>query len=297
MKRRSTRKRLFIILLTAVVILALVLYVGLPMGSALVAVTPQTSPDDPAPDGFSDLTLTTDDGLTLAAWYAPPDNEMAVMLVHGAGSGRASTVDYARMLHEAGYGVLALNIRGFGDSEGPTNRLGWEATPDIAAAARFLSEQPDVRAIGALGLSMGGEILLGAAPDVPEIQAIVADGATYRTAADYESLPSNSPWYRSFSQHMFNTFVRLFSGTTPPDRSLRDSVRQAEGTQFLFIAAGAVADEIAYNTLFQDSAPGRSAVWVVPDAGHTGGFATAPDDYTERVISFFSQSLNGLSGE
>ena len=68
MKRRSTRKRLFIILLAAVIVLALVLYVGLPMGSALVAVTPQTSPDDPAPDGFSDLTLTTDDGLTLAAW-------------------------------------------------------------------------------------------------------------------------------------------------------------------------------------------------------------------------------------
>jgi pimeloyl-ACP methyl ester carboxylesterase len=291
MKRRSTRKRLLIILLATVVTLVLVLYVGLPAGSALAAVMPQSSSDGSAPEGFRDLALTTEDGLTLAAWYAAPDNGAAVILVHGAGSGRGSMIDYARMLRDAGFGVLALNVRGFGDSEGPTNRLGWEATPDIAAAAGFLSEQPDVQAIGGLGLSMGGEILLGAAADSPRVQAIVTDGATYRSAAEYESLPSNSPWYRSFSQHIFNAFVRLFTGTTPPERTLLDSIRRAEETQFLFVAAGADDDEIAYNTLFQEAAPARSALWVIPGVGHTAGYAANPEAYQARVADFFTQAM------
>ena len=68
----------------------------------------------------------------------------------------------AELLAKHGYGVLALDMSGHGESGGRTNRLAWLGTEDIAAAARYLAEQPGVRSVGALGSSMGGEAVLGA---------------------------------------------------------------------------------------------------------------------------------------
>ena len=291
MRRLFTRKRLIIGTGMIVLVVLLILYVGFPFGSALVTATPQTTSDGNAPDGFDHVTLTTGDGVQLAGWYAGPENGAAILLVHGGGDGRGSVRDYAAMLRAHGFGVLALNLRGFGDSAGQINRLGWRATEDIGTAIAFLNQQEGVNAVGGLGLSMGGEALLGAASAFPELKAIVADGATYRSAADYESLPENSAWYRSFSQNTFNAFVRLLTGDTPPERTLLDSIAQSSGTRFLLIAAGTNSDEVAYNTLFHEAVPERSALWVIPDVGHTAGYANDPDAYRTRVASFFNQAL------
>jgi pimeloyl-ACP methyl ester carboxylesterase len=293
MRRFFTRKRVLVSLVILVLLVLIVLYAGLPLGSALVAVAPQPASGGDAPAGFETVTLTTDDGINLAGWYAGPQNGAVILLLHGAGDGRGSLRDYAVMLREAGYGVLALNLRGFGDSEGQINRLGWRAPDDIGAAVQFLGAQDGVSTMGGLGLSMGGEALLGAASTYPELQAIVADGATYRPAADYESLPTNSVWCRSFSQHIFNAFVRLLSGNTLPERTLLDSVSESGDTQFLFIAAETLEDEVAYNTLFHEAAPDRSLLWVIPDIGHTGGFASAPASYRGQVLGFFDAVLGG----
>lgn len=291
MKRFFTRKRLIIAAGVFVLAALLVLYAVLPASMAAVAVAPQMAPDGDPPDGFRAVTLTTGDGAELAGWYADPENGAAILLLHGAGEGRGSLRDYAAMLRAHGFGVLAVNLRGFGDSTGQINRLGWNAGEDIGAAITFLDAQNGVESIGGLGLSMGGEALLGAASAYPELQAVVADGATYRTAADYESLPANNSWHRSFSQRIFNAFVRLFSGDAPPERTLLDSIVRASGTQFLFIAAGDGADEAAYNTLFHEAAPGRSALWVIPGVGHTAGFASDPDAYATQIVEFFSEKL------
>ena len=63
---------------------------------------------------------------------------------------------------------------------------GWYGDRDLIAAVAFLQHQRDVdpRRIGALGLSMGGEEAIGAATADPAIRAVVAEGATHRTAAD-----------------------------------------------------------------------------------------------------------------
>ena len=73
-----------------------------------------------------------------------------------------SGVDHARMLARHGYGVLLMNRRGEGDSEGDTNLFGWGGHGDIAAATDFLRSEEGIApdAIGGLGLSVGGEVLL-----------------------------------------------------------------------------------------------------------------------------------------
>lgn len=288
-KRAGRRFLRWVVLVVVVAIV--VLYIGLPLVMAFAAIAPQTTaPGDP-PDGFSELVLTTDDNVLLGAWYAEPDNGAAIILVHGAGSGRGSVRSYAEMLHTNGYGVLAVSMRGYGDSGGQINRLGWTGTQDIGAAVDFLTARDDVAHIGALGLSMGGEILLGAASTFPQINAVVADGATSRGVFDYVDLPMNQPLYRNFSQQVFTFFVRLLSGQNPPETTLVQSIAASEGTSYLFIAAGNVEDEAAFGSLFQDAAPDRSSLWVIPNTGHTAGFAAVPADYEARVIAFFDESL------
>lgn len=287
----SARRRLLIILTVVVIVLLAAVYIGMPTVMAVAAVTPSGgSPGDP-PESFESVSLTTRDGVRLAAWYAESQNGVAIILVHGAGSGRESTGAYARMLHDNGFGVLAVSLRGYSESEGRINRLGWNGTQDIGAAVDYLVHRDEVEAIGALGLSMGGEVLLGAAFAYPEIRAVVADGATFRAVNEYTALSFNEPLYRNFTHRVFSFMVGLFSGDSPPEPPLLESIRLAETTAFLFIAAGNDTTEIDFNTFYHETLPDRSRLWVIPNIEHTGGFAADPDAYTQRVVEFYNQTL------
>ena len=62
------------------------------------------------------------------------------------------------MLVRHGYGVLLLEPRGQGGSQGDVNR--WAGDRDLRAAAAYLVDRPDVDSgrIGAIGFSIGGEV-------------------------------------------------------------------------------------------------------------------------------------------
>ena len=112
---------------------------------------------------FQDVTLTTSDGAALAAWWVPPENGAAVGLMHGAGSTRTAVLEHAAVLAGHGYGVLLVDARGHGESEGPGMDFGWYGESDAAAAVDFLVGESAVDAVGLVGLSMGGETAIGAA--------------------------------------------------------------------------------------------------------------------------------------
>lgn len=289
--RRLSGRRIASVIVIVVVVTLLLLYVGYPMVLAITALSPDGDTAPEAPDGFLPVALMTDDGVHLAAWYAAPQNGAAIIVAHGAGGGRGSIRAYAAMLRDNGFGVLAVSLRGFDDSAGRINRLGWRGTLDIGAAIDYLADREDVKAIGALGLSMGGEVLLGAASAYPTMRAIAAEGATYRNVSDYQALPENRPLYRYFTQAVFSLMVRLFSGEDRPDPSLLGSLQAAQATSFLFIAAGNNDVEIAYNTLFQAATGDRGSLWVIPNVNHTGGFDSDPHAYEQRVVAFFKRVL------
>ncbi len=274
-----------------VVIAPLLLYIVLPAAFGIAAIWPENADAGDPPAGFTDITLTTSDNVQLAAWYIPPTNGAVIILVHGAGHGRQSVRGHAEMLAGQGFGVLAINARGFGDSEGSINRFGWQGTLDVGAAVAYLENQPDVEAIGGLGISMGGEILLGASSAYPQIEAIISDGATSRSVEEYQALPKNESIWRNFTNRVLTLSVRLLSGDAPP-KPLLDSMMEADTTRFLYIAAGDVDTEIEFNERFLDQVGAeRAALWVVPDVGHTGGFGKYREEYEARVIEFFETNL------
>ena len=287
-----SRKRLLRWLVGILVAVFVVINVIFPIVFGYVVTTPSRTTVGPAPDGFQVVSLVTSDNIRLAAWYVPPENGAVIILIHGAGDSRDNMRSYAKMLVDNDFGVLALDLRGHGESGGRANRLGWDGTRDVGAAVDYLSEQEEVQTIGGLGLSLGGEVLLGVVSKYPVLKAVVSEGASYRSLEEFHALPSTRNIFRSFSPWLMYTSVRLFSGDTPPTPIL-ESITEASTTQLLLIAAGNDDREIEYNTLFADTVGNRAAFWIVPDVGHIGGFARDPEEYKRRVVTFFNGALLG----
>lgn len=286
------RKRVLRWAVILIVVALVGLYLVLPVVMGVVVVFPYQQDVGAPPEGFESITLTAEDGVRLAAWYAPPANGAAIILTHGAGNSREGVRDYVAMLVRHGYGVLALDLRGHGSSGGTTNRLGWQGTRDVGAALAYLRTREDVTAVGGLGLSMGGEVLLGAASAYPDLRAIVADGATRRSVAELRALPSERPLYRNFVARVMYATVQVLTGDSPPT-PLLESMVEAETTAFLLIAAGTNDLEVAFNALFAQTLGTRATLWIAPDVGHTEAFDRYPDEYERRVVAFFDAALLG----
>lgn len=242
-----------------------------------------------------DVLLRTDDGVLLAGWYSPGSNGAAVVVKPGAGSTRDDVLDEAAVLHEAGYAVLLVDPRGHGESEGQAMDLGWHGDQDTEPAISYLAGEPDVdpERIGVLGLSMGGEEAIGAAAADPRIAAVVAEGATGRTAADkawYSSAYGLRGSVQEGLEHLQTWVVDLLTDAAPPT-PLDEAVAQADDTSFLLVAAGQVDDEGRVAARLEQVAPDRVVVWEVPDADHVGGLEQDPDEWTTRVVAFFDDHL------
>jgi pimeloyl-ACP methyl ester carboxylesterase len=263
----------------------------LPVIFGLFAVVPLRAAVGAPPDGFEEVTLAADDGIALTAWYRPPSNGAAIVLIHGAGDSREAVRPYAAMLARHGYGVLALDLRGHGTSGGATNRFGWQDTRDVGAAIAFLETQSDVTAIGGLGISLGGEALLGAASMYPAVRAIAADGATQRSSAELFALESERPLHRSIVTQEMYAVVQLLTGEAPPEPPLLESMTAAESTRFLLIAGGSEAMEVAFNERFASAIGSRAELWVVEGAGHTEAFGRNSTEYEQRVVAFYDAAL------
>jgi len=251
--------------------------------------------------GYADVTLRTTDGVDLAAWYVPSTNRAAVVLLHGAGSTRSNVLREAAVLAEAGFGVLMVDARGHGDSDGRAMDFGWYGDADIAAATAYLGTRPDVDRgrIGAVGMSMGGEEAIGASGENELIRAVVAEGVSARNAADHAWLSDRYGVRGALQEEIQRAQDRitdmLTSASVPT--SLRAAVESSDRTRYLLITAGSAAVEGHSAAYVTAGAPGRVQIWTVADAGHTGGLATESAEWADRVIRFLSEALLASNGE
>jgi len=104
---------------------------------------------------------------------------VASVTMHGTGSSRHGVVRHARTLTRHGYGVLAVDLRGHGASDGRSTSAPWKLDDDIDHVVKWLAARPDAdRAkIGLLGVSLGGAVALRVAARRRDVRATVADGA------------------------------------------------------------------------------------------------------------------------
>jgi len=282
-------------LLVFVVGLLVAFYVILPSMQAYQAIHPSRRPVccvSPADSGidYEDVTLETSDGLILRGWYIPSSNRAAMIVVHGFGSNRVGALPHGLMLAQHGYGVLLIDLRAHGESEGEVFPFAWESDKDVLAALEYLQSRPDVDddKIGALGLSTGGIVVLQAAVNSEYIRAVVSDGAGAPTAKD--SVLAN-PWFLAPGIWTLFKSGELLSGV-PSAPALVDTMSQISPRPVMLISAtNGPAGEAAANRNFYAAAGDPKILWELSDVGHVGGLFAKPEEYEARVVDFFDQAL------
>ena len=266
-------------------------FVVLPVGFAYMT-THVAVAKVPAPHlgaAYEDVTITTSDGLDLAGWYVPSKNGAAVIAFHG----RTKAQPHARMLARHGYGVLILDRRGVGESEGDGSMFGWGGTPDIHAAVDFLKARPDVdpARIGGIGFSVGGEEMLQAAAENPDLAAVVSEGAgTRQTREQYEELSGGEFWVNAPGLVIKDVALTVFENQLPPPTLMSVAPKIAPRPALLIWAPNGGNMETmtpVYAKLIGPSAE----VWEMPDAMHMAGLQARPMEYERRVVGFFDRTL------
>jgi pimeloyl-ACP methyl ester carboxylesterase len=126
----------------------------------------------------ADLTLRTGDGVPLAATYYPGTlgkQAAAIILLHSSKSTRGDFAALAQLLQRAGHAVLAVDLRGYGESARPMDRAGElkgvdylamaDRNGDVEAAKSFLmtrnnAGELNIEKLGIVGVEMGAVVAL-----------------------------------------------------------------------------------------------------------------------------------------
>lgn len=246
-----------------------------------------TAPQPAEPDlgvPHETVIVTTDDGLQLTASYVPSQNRAAILLYPGA-----SRADEARMLIDHGYGVLLLDPRGQGGSDGDTVR--WAGDEDLLAGATYLQRRPDVDAgrIGAIGFSIGGEMLLRAAAESDSIHAIVSEGAGDRVGET--DVTGILRVLVDPSQAVMTAATTVFSNHLPPPPIVDRIGGIAPRPILLIYADPGIGGESTRQPEYFAAAGKSKDIWQVPGSSHTGGIDAQPAEYEQRVVDFFDAAL------
>jgi fermentation-respiration switch protein FrsA (DUF1100 family) len=243
-------------------------------------------PNAPLPEpealGLSDgrrVTTVTADGVELHGWYlppvpAPPGDRQAPGLIWFHGN-METVSDLAPILQEfrpPGVGLLILDYRGYGESEGTPTEPGLYRDADAAWA--LLTGFPDIDStrIGLYGRSLGGAVALYLATERP-VRAVILDSpfSTAREMADqhYSIVPT--------------TLLHL---------RLDNLERAAHVTAPLLVVHG-TKDRIAplsMGTAVADTALNGS-LFIIQGAGHNDTYALGGESYRTEFHAFVAKHL------
>lgn len=261
-----------------------------------------------------DFNVRAPDGVMLRGWivYPAQPNGTWVLLFHGVADNRVGVIGQSEFLLRAGYGVVMMDARAHGASDGPMATYGWLERNDTRAIIDALvsSEQRRYGAIQwqgpppppfhlfALGESMGAGIALQSAAVDPRIEAVVAEAsfASLREATyDYAGL-RKYPW-------LGKTFFAPFSWTLLYRGESLAGFHAAEVSPEKAVAARAfpvllICDEkdvalpCRHSEMIYAAARGSKQLWVVPGAFHTAALGFQPGEFRRRVLAFFAAAAS-----
>jgi fermentation-respiration switch protein FrsA (DUF1100 family) len=209
----------------------------------------KTEPGIPA---LQELALTTQDGLRLLAWYVPPPaGRPVIVYFHGNAGHLGSRKNRLAIFHEAGFGALFLEYRGYGGNPGSPTETG--LFTDARTAMAFLAAQPIAPArIVVFGESLGTAVAVRMASE-HAIAALVLE-SPFTSIADvaqrhYPYVPAK--W---LLKDRFETAAHIGAVRAPILMMLgeRDGVVPPVFTRRLYAVA-----------------PEPKQLWTTPDGGHS----------------------------
>jgi fermentation-respiration switch protein FrsA (DUF1100 family) len=241
--------------------------------------------------GYEHVEVSSTDGIRLRSWWVPAeDSSRAVVLVPGWGGYKFEDHLLQTLLvyHDAGFGVLMLDLRAQGESNGTRRTLGYREVRDVRGALAWLRSRgyaPDRTVLH--GWSMGGATVLRAAPG-SGVAAVVEE-------AGYGDLPlllrRKLPEFVRFGRLLEPAILLL--GKLYPDFDYQGVMPKKEaallsegGVPLLIIHSlddGVVPYEQA--RLLAAAYP-LASVWTLESYGHVEAYEHP--EYAQRLLAFLS---------
>ncbi|NRQ35307.1 alpha/beta fold hydrolase [Nonomuraea sp. NN258] len=219
---------------------------------------PDTSAAPPAAaviPGARDVTLVTEDGLRLGAWYVPGTHPVSVLIAGGNAGNRRHRAPLAVALAAHGHPVLLMDYRGYGGNPGGPDEEGLHL--DALAARRFLDAAGGSRVVY-FGESLGAAVVTRLATRRPPDGLVLRSPFTDLAAAgrvNYPFLPVGTllrdrfPLAEQLAGVRVPTVVVYGSGDTivPPELSRR-AAESAGGPVEVVEVAGAGHNDLSLLT-------------------------------------------------
>lgn len=310
-KPGSKTGKIILWILIGLVVLLLVAYFGIGFYAAGEVIKPNRVLIDPNNTparvnlNYEEVRLKSrGDNVDIAGWYIPSDeNRRVILIVHGRNANRTAILDegssekghlpdFALALHNAGFSVMAIDLRGHGDSGPSVWSFGIRERNDVLGAVDWLAEkgyQPG--SIGAYGLSLGSAASIGAAFEDPRIAVLVSDSAF----ADLNPLIQSQWEAESGLPKLFLYptlwMVRLRYGFDLTKAVPVNEIDDIADRPILLIHCS-TDEEVPVSHLDMLKAAAPSAeTWVIPGCPHSEAYNAIPEEYTNRVVQFFTTSI------
>jgi fermentation-respiration switch protein FrsA (DUF1100 family) len=220
-------------------------------------------------------------------------------MVHGRDASRTAAVkgsflQEAKMLHDGGFGVLMIDVRGHGQSSDARFTFGLKERSDVLGAVDWLRQRGIAPGqIGVLGLSLGAAASIGAAAEEPAIAAVATDSSF----ADINTLIAEQ-WEKASGLpkpflYAALLMARVLTGVDITQaQPARDLARVAPRPVLLIHCA---ADDYipARNLDSLQAADPAAETWVIEGANclHSEGFNADPAAYGARIVQFFANAI------
>lgn len=237
------------------------------------------------------------DGNTISAWFVSANvpSDKAVIVVHGGDMCRQSpsVLLPAGMLANNGFNVLIIDLRNHGASQIVNGRFAAGATEykDVLGAFDWLRGQGYAAGrIGVLGVSLGGATSINAFGEEPQIAALWEDSAfaDVPTVLDDQLTMNGLPLF--FADGVL--LVARFNGARLDTVSTLASIQKLNGRPMM-IVHGTEDEWVNVRSAYRlhEAAGDAAGLWIIAGTKHVDGMFAYPDEYEQRLVAFFENSL------
>ena len=238
-----------------------------------------------------DVSVRTEDGLTLSAWLVRNAPDRAVIFLPGIGSNRQQFGRHADYYTELGYTLLMPDLRATGQSEGRVISIGWNERKDLMACFNYLRDAGYAH-VGADGISLGAAAICYSLKELKDLAFIVLE-SSYDTIdhAFYNRLDLYHVPH--FLVYPVRWFVAWKIGAGPEQMRPVDFMPYC--TAPTLVLAGDSEGYLKVSEtmdLFNGCASAKKRVHIFKGAHHENFLKRCPDEFKQEVGDF----LTGVSG-
>ena len=243
---------------------------------------------------FEDISIQVGDGHTLSGWYIPAEaSDKAVIFIHGHGADRHEGMRWFKAVHQAGFNILAFDLRNQGKSTKSFSTMGYFEKRDVIAALDYLQQKKQIESIGIFGTSMGAATSIMAMVDDSRIAAGVFEAGWANLDDLYSEIIEQHMGLPSYPLLPLTTWMLeqrtgMEMAKLNPEDMLADI---APRPVFIIHCSGDNLIGLSHGERNYAAANKPKEFWKSPCQVHARSWQSDPEYIEQRVTNYFTKYL------